>query len=229
MAIDLTVSETINGLAVADTLEGGGVGSDLGVVTNSGYAPRINKSQNTGRLDLFIRHNGVNEITDFQTFIQEYGTDSSFAYGGGSTAADDFTSLKNLGAASGASRNNIDGLSGGLWVDMNANVAEVNQFDYATNGYNTVDGSQGGDSSVRIYGDNNLDGLDVESGFEAIAKSMVIASNQSNGGDAGNGFIPNGPVAGTIGAAGNTTFDDNCHLKLRIYLTETFSTGGLHQ
>lgn len=229
MTVSLTVSETIDGLAVADTLEGGGTGSDLGTVTNSGYAPRINKVANTGRLDLFCRHDGTAEITDFGSFIQEYGTDTSFAYGGGNTPTDDFTNIKNLGNASGDSRNNANGLSGGLWIDMNANVAEVNQFDFTTNGYDSAGGSKGGDDTVRKYADNNIDGIDIESGFPMKDKAMVIAADQGNGGDSGNGFIPDGPVEGTIGATGNTTFGDNAHLKLRMYLTETFSTGGLHQ
>jgi hypothetical protein len=228
MTVALTVSETINGAAVADTLEGGGVGSDLGTVTNSGYAPRINKVDNTGRLDLFIRHDSANPITDFQSFIQQYGTDTGYAYGGGQTPVDDFTNIRNLGAASGGSRNNLDGLSGGLWIDMNANVAEVNQFDYFTNGLSST-GSQGGDDTVRIYGDNNLDGIDVESGFEVAAKAMVTASDQGNGGGAGNGFIPNTPTAGTLGIIGDTDLGDNAHVKLRMYLTQTFSQGGLHQ
>jgi len=228
MTVALTISETIDGAAVADSIEGGGVGSDLGTVTNSGYAPRINKTANTGRLDLFIRHDGVNEITDFQTFIQEYGTDTGFAYGGGQTPTDDLTNIKNLGAVSGDSRNNANGLSGGLWIDMNASVAEVNQFDYTSNGISSV-GSQGGDDTIRKYGDNNVDGLSIETAFILRSKAVVIATSQGNGGDAGNGFTPNGPVDGTIGATGNTTFGDNGHVKLRMYLTETFSTGGLHQ
>ena len=229
MTVALLISEDINGAVVADTLEGGGTGSDLGTVTNAGYAPRINKVANTGRLDLFIRHDGVNEITDFQTFFQEFGTDTAFAYGGGQTPTDDFTAIRNLGNVSGDSRNNIDGLSGGIWIDMNANVAEVNQFDYSANGFDSAGGSKGGNDTVRKYGDNNLDGIDVDSAFAMKALAMVTAVDQGNGGSAGNGFVPNGPVEGTIGPAGNVAFGDNAHAKLRVYLTQTFSTGGLHQ
>ena len=228
MTVALTISETINGAAVADSLGGGGTGSDLGVVTSSGYAPRINKIANTGRLDLFIRHDGTAEITDFRSFIQEFGTDTGFAYGGGQTPVDDLTAIKNLGAGSGDSRNNADGLSGGLWIDMNATVAEVNQFDYSTNGLSSV-GSQGGNDTVRKYGDNSLDGLSIETGFPMDSQALVNTTDQGNGGDAINGYVPNGPVEGTIGAVGNTTFGDRAHVKLRMYLPQTFSVGGSHQ
>ena len=229
MTVALTISEVINGAAFGDTLEGGGSGADLGTVTNAGYAPRINKVDNTGRLDLFIRHDGAAEITDFQTFFQQFATDTPFAYGGGQTPTDDFTNIRNLGNASGDSRNNIDGNSGGMWIDMNANVAEVNQFDFTTNGYDSVGGTKGGNDTVRKYGDNNVDGITVESAFPMKALAMVTATDQGNGGSSGNGFVPNGPVEGTIGIVGDTTFGDNAHAKIRMYLTQTFSTGGLHQ
>jgi len=225
----LTISETIDGAAVSDTLEGGGSGVDLGVVTNNSYAPRISKAANTGRLDLFIRHDGAAKIADLGFFMQEFGVGTGFTYGGADTAADDFTNMKSLGNASGDSKNNANGLSGGLWIDMNANVAELNQFDFVTNGFDSVGGSKGGDDTVRKFGDSVVDGTDINNVFPMSDKAAVIASDQGNGGSAGNGFIPNAPVEGEIGPSGDIALGDNGHVKLRVYLPTALNKGGLHQ
>lgn len=217
MAVLLTVSETLDGAAVTDALAGGGTGVDLGSVVNNQYAPITDKASNTGAMDLYIRHDaGIDPITEVGTFIQEYGVGTGFTYGGANTAADDYTSMKNLGNSSGGSKNNADGNSGGLWIDMNWDVSTVNQFDWTTNGI-----GQGGDDSVAIYGDNLTDGIDLASAFTMDAAAMVVDSTGETAASA--------PVDGTIGKALDTVYGTNAHCKLRAYLPDSHSTGGVHQ
>lgn len=237
MSVTLTVSETLDGAAVADALATPGpsnTGVDFGSVVNGSYAPVTVRANNTGRQDLFIRHNAVvDPITSVKTFIQQYGTGTGYGYAGADTAANDFNNkLKALGNASGGSKNNADGNSGGLWIDMNAALVDTtgsSQFDWDTNGYDSVGLTQGGDDTVRIYGDNLVDGISLASAFNMHSKAMVIDSNQSAGGDAVNGWTPTAPVTGQIGKNGDTAKGDNAHVKLRMYVRNDTVDGGIVQ
>lgn len=237
MAVTLTISETLDGAAVADALATPGpvnTGVDFGSVVNGAYAPLTNQTNNTGRKDLFIRHNAaVDPITAVKTYVQQYGTGTGYGYAGADTAANDFNNkIKALGNTSGGSKNNADGLSGGLWLDMNAiltDVAASTQFDFDTNGIDSVGGSNGGDDTVRIYGDNLVDGIDLASAFNMHTKAMVINTNQALGGDATNGWVPTAPVTGVIGKNNDTAKGDNAHTKLRIYVRDDTVDGGIVQ
>lgn len=236
MAVALTVSETLDGSAVADVLASPGpvnTGVDHGAVVNGSYAPITAKTDNTGRKDLFIRHDAaIDPITDVKTFIQEYGSGTGYGYGGANTAAGDYAVLKALGNTSGSSKNNADGNSGGLWIDMNAVLADTigsTQFDFAVNGIDSVGGTQGGDDTVRIYGDNLVDGVDIGSAFTMKAEAMVLDTDQGQGGDATNGYVPTAPQDGQIGIDGDTALGDNAHIKLRIYVRSDTTDGGIHQ
>lgn len=237
MSVSLTVSETLDGVAVADALATPGpvnLGVDFGSVVNGSYAPVTVQADNTGRQNLFIRHNAVDDpITAVKTFIQIYGTGTGFGYAGADSAANDFNNkLKALGNTSGGSKNNADGFSGGLWIDMNAILTDViasTQFDWDTNGYDSVGASQGGDDTVRIYGDNLVDGISLASAFSMHTKAMVIDSDQSLGGDATNGWVPTAPVTGVIGKNGDTAKGDNAHTKLRIFVPASAVDGGIVQ
>ena len=46
MAVLLTISETLSGSEVADSLSGGGTGVDLGQVVNGQYSPIVNPLTN---------------------------------------------------------------------------------------------------------------------------------------------------------------------------------------
>jgi len=48
MAVVLTISETVTGANVSDSLAGGSTGLDFGQVTNGQYAPLISQAANTG-------------------------------------------------------------------------------------------------------------------------------------------------------------------------------------
>jgi len=212
LAVLLTVSETLNGSAIADSLEGGGTGIDLGAVVNNQYAPFIDKTANTGAQTLYIRHNAVDfPITDVGFFIQQYGIGTGFTYGGADTAANDIATLISLGTASGSSKNNADGLSGGLWIDMDSDVSTTNQFDQA--GFPGV---------VKIFGDAGTAGIDIASAFTLQTAAMVYdnASVETQA---------SAPVTGQIGKASDSVLGDNAKIKLRIYLPNSFTDGGYVQ
>lgn len=241
MSVSLTVSETLDGSQVADVLASPGptnTGVDHGSVVNGSYAPITDKDDNTGRKDLFIRHDAtIDPITDVKTFMQEYGVGTGYGYGGANSAAGDYTTMKNLANSSGSSKNNADGNSGGLWIDMNATLQDVaasTQFDFASNGFYDWDGSSftgtsGGDDTVAIYGNGLTDGIDLSSGFPMRSSAMVIDSDQSAGGDATNGYVPTAPVEGQIGKDGDTALGDNAHIKLRTYVRSDTADGGILQ
>ena len=211
MTVALTISETLNGSAVSDSLAGGGTGVDLGAVTNNSYAPLINKTNNQGQQDLYVRHDAVNnQITEVGTFIQTYGVGTGFSYGGGDSAAGDFTTLSNFGNTSGSSKNNADGLSSGLWIDMDWDSNDTTRFDQLN--FPTV---------VKIYGDGGTDGIDLASAFVAREEGMVYDSAGETAASA--------PVSGEIGKSGDTVLGDNFHAKLRIYLPAAATTGGILQ
>lgn len=211
MAVLLTISESLSGAAVSDALAAGGTGIDLGSVQNNRYAPIVSKDDNTGHQDVYIRHDAVDDpITDVGTYIDSY-TVTGFTYGGANTAAADLTTMINLGTASGSSKNNADGLSGGLWIDMDWDASTTNQFDQANF-----------PSVVKIYGDNATDGLNVATAFLISAAAMVYDNASVE-------TAASSPVAGQIGVAGNTVLGDHAHVKLRIYLPDAFTQGGVHQ
>lgn len=211
MAVLLTVSETLDGSAVADALAGGGSGIDLGSVVNGSYAPVILKSANSGGQNIFVRHDAsIDPITDVKTFIQQYGVGTGFTYGGADTAANDYAAIKALGNGSGSSKNNADGLSGGFWHDADWDASTANQFDQASF-----------PSVVKIYGDNLVDGTDLTNAFLIPNTCQVY--------DAPGETAASAPVAGKIGKNNDTVLGDNAHFKVRIYLTQAYSQGGIYQ
>jgi len=228
----LTIAETIDGSALADGLAGGGTGVDLGSVVNGSYAPigGGGPGDNSGAQQIFIAHDAtIDPITDVKTFIQTFGAGTGFTYGGADSAANDIvTMLDTLGDNSGTSKNNANDLSAGLWVDMNSDVTQTNQFDFATNGV-----GQGGDNSVEIYGrsggSSGGQGSDLATGIVMAASAMVIDSDQAAGGDAANGYNGSAPVAGQIGVDGDGALGDNAHCRLRVQLLGSFTNGGIVQ
>ena len=211
MTVSLTISKTISGTAISDALAGGGTGLDLGSVVNNQYAPLIDKASNTGAQDLYIRHDAVvDPITDVGLFVQTFGTGTGFTYGGADTAANDQTRLLTDGQNSGSSKNNADGLSGGLWVDMDADATAANQFDQANF-----------PALVKIFGDNGTDGIDLTSAFTVVSAAMVY--------DAPGETLATTPVDGQIGISGDTVLGDHAHLKFRIYVPNASTDGGINQ
>lgn len=211
MTVLLVAAETLDGAAVSDALAGGGTGVDFGSVVNNQYAPIISKAANTGAQNLYIRNDSViDPTTDHKFFIQTYGVGTGFTYGGAATAAADFTTLKNLANASGSSKNNNDGLSGGVWMDMDWDASTTNQFDQAT--FPTL---------VKIFGDGLTDGISLASAFTLKADALVYAAPAETAASA--------PIDGKIGKNNDTALGDNAHLKFRIYIPNSFSDGGIVQ
>lgn len=211
-AVNVIISETLDGSQVSDPLQGSGTGVDMGQAGTGSWTPIIDKAANTGHLDLYVRHDGLMPIFGCATFIQPYGTGTAFTYGGNDSAVNDFATLKAMGLASGSSKNNADGNSEGIWVDMDWDATAGTRFDQA----NFPD-------LVKIYGDNNTDGISISSAFPVAAEAMVYDSGGTETG-------PSAPVDGKIGAqSAPTVFGDNAHLKLRAYLKSTFGQSGYIQ
>ena len=209
MSVSLTISKTLGGAAVSDSLAGGGTGVDLGSVVNGEYAPIILKSANTGWQSLYIKHNAtIDPITAVKTFISPY----SQTYGGATTAAGDYTTVKNKGNASGNSANNADGLSSGLRIEHDADLG-------GTLGASAFNGTR---AQVKIYGDNLTDGIDLASGFTMHQDAMIYNN-------AGSPVDATTPVAGSIGKTGDTVLGDTAFIKLRFYLETAAPDGGLVQ
>lgn len=213
MPVSVIASETLDGAQISDTLQGGGLGGDLGQVGTGSYSPLINKTLNRGHMDVYIRHDdAVNPIFSVVTFIQPMSTGTPYSYGGGDSAANDFAAMKAMGNVSGNSKNNSDGFSGGLWVDMDWDSGDSTRFDQANF-----------PAFVKIYGDNNTDAVDLNSGFEIVKEAMVYNL-------AGIETAPSAPVDGTIGSQTTpTVLGDNAHIKLRQYLRSDFGSNGYFQ
>lgn len=206
MSVSLTVSKTQGGSGVADTLAGGSSGLDLGSVVNGAYTPIINQTANTGAQDIYIRHNAVvDPITAVGTYIAQY----SGTYGGANSAAADFSTLSDQGAASGqATANNSTGVEEGLKVDQDWQVSTANQFNPAR-----------GDGHVYGLAGN---GVSLSTAFTMDADALSY-SNSGTETDA------SAPVAGKIGKSGDTVLGEQAHIKMRYYLNQSATNGGILQ
>lgn len=210
MTVSITASETRDGVELADALVGdpAAVGLDLGSVQNSSYAPKIDQSLNTGAQNLYFRHDAtIDPITNCGLYLQPYGTSLVWAYGGARSPALDIAALKNLGDASGTSKNNADGLSGGLWIDQKADATSVQQFDAAV-------------SKVNIF--KTAAGFSLATKIGLVKESMVYDN-------AGSEALATNPVDGVIGKSLDTVKGTNSKQKLRIQIPNTFAEGGYYQ
>lgn len=224
MPVALTISESIDGTQIADTLAtsgGGQTGMDLGSVTNDSFSPIVDKPTNDGAQDLYIHHDAVvDPITSVQFFISTF----TGSYAGADSAANDYASIMALGNASGDSKNNNDGLSGGVWIDQDWDVSTTNQFDYSTNGYDGTT-SAGGNDTVAKFGDNG----GTSNGYGSDLVNAIPLGTACQVYDAPGETVASAPVAGKIGKAADTVLGTNAHIKLRIYLPSAQAQGGIFQ
>lgn len=206
MSVSLTVSKTMGGSAVADTLAGGSSGLDLGSVTNGAYTPITLQSANTGAQDLFIRHNAVvDPITAVKTYIAQF----SGTYGGADTAANDFTTLAAQGAASAQlTANSAAGSESGLKVDMDWQVSTANQFTPAR-------------AQAKVYG--------LAGNGQALGNAYDMHVDALSRNNAGTEVDATTPVTGKIGKSGDAVLGDQAHLKMRYYLPTSALNGGILQ
>jgi hypothetical protein len=222
MSVLLTVSETWNGSAFADGLAGGGTGIDLDSCINGQYSPIVSQGANTGAQQIFIRHDGVDPITNVKTYLQQYGTGTGFTYGGAHTAALDFAKVLNMGntdtMGSGVA-NNSDGLGNGLHIEMDYDVSTANQFL----------GSRVG-TFVRIYGDGG--GAASGEGRNLATAITMKLDAMANAQNTGTLIAPTGAVNGTIGPDFATDsveaalYGDRANPKLRFYMRTDETEGG---
>jgi hypothetical protein len=212
MPVLLTVSETVTGAEVSDSLSGGSTGLDLGQVVNGDYSPITLKSANTGQQEVYIRHDAtIDPITNVKFYVATFtGT-----YGGANSAAADFSTLTGYGSSdTGATKNNADGNSRGLHIDMDWQVGAASQFDYSRDGV-----------QMRIFGKDYGAGLDGASQAQAFDMHVDSASywNGSTEIDATT------PVTNKIGKSTDTVLGNRCHFKKRFYLHTGATEGGILQ
>lgn len=210
MTVSITISETMGGVELADALVGDAlaVGLDMGSVQNNSYSPLVDKSLNTGAADLYAYHDAaIDPITACKWYIQAYNTTVPWTYGGARSPALDIVALKALGDASGTSKNNADGLSGGIWIDQKWNATSVQQFDAAV-------------SKVGIF--TTAAGFSLATAINLLKESMVYSLG-------GTETAATSPVDGVIGKALDTVKGTNSHAKTRIYIPSSFAEGGYYQ
>lgn len=220
MAVLLTVSETLGGSEVADSLAGGGTGVDLGQVVNGQYAPITDQTLNTGAQVLFLRHNAtIDPITNLKIYMDNYSR-TGFTYGGAVTSLSDYNTLKtegNSSAVTAAEKNNSTGLAGGIWMEQQYDVASSNQFDIAT--------ARGGDPAtkyVQIFG-KSAQGIDEATAYGVIKEACLYTDDNLTE------TAPDAPVDGKIGISTDSDLGNRAKLRFRIYLREAFADGGIFQ
>lgn len=210
MAVNLTISKTVSGSQVNDSLAGGSSGLDLGSVVNGKYCPIISQPANTGWQTLYLSHDAtINEIDAVKTFISQF----SGTYGGADSAANDFATLKAKGNADNeVTANNSDGLSSGLRIEHDADIP-------GSLGASAFLPSRG---QVKIYGNNLTDGIDLASAFTVHADAMTYWNGSTE-------VDATTPVAGKIGKSSDTVLGNRARLKLRFYLEQAAPDGGILQ
>lgn len=213
MTVSLIVSESVTGAEVSDVLAGGSTGLDLGQVTNGAYSPITLQSANTGAQDIFIRHDAVTDpITNVKFYVATY----TGIYGGANSAAADITTLLALGLANtGADKNNADGLSRGLHIDMDWQVSTANQFDP----------TREASGQKRIFGKDagaGINGSSLALGFTMHADAASYWNGSSE-------VDATTPVAGSIGKSTDTVLGNRGHFKGRFYLNSAAVDGGILQ
>jgi len=181
------------------------VGADFGACLNGSYTPVTDKASNTGEKDVYIRHNDSSKITGVKTFISPIPTLSTYTYLGENSGLTDYNIIKALGDASGSSKNNLDNLSGGLWIDMDRDSDAITRFDQAN--YPDL---------VKIYGDDD-NGITIGTAYIIAKEAMAQGGTEINASN---------PVDGEIGADGDTTLGEAAHIKLRFYLQLGYSGSG---
>lgn len=113
MTVAITWSSTEGGSSIAESLTGGGTGVDHGSAA---------ASSNTTERELWIRHDGDNQITNAGFYLDEF----SGAYGGAASPANDLTELLAWGDLT-------DSSWGGVMIHLNGGTAGTGDWpDYTT-------------------------------------------------------------------------------------------------
>ena len=143
MVVTATFSRVSSGQDIADVLKGTDTGINHGNAANG---------KETYQEDIYIRHDGINEITDCKFYCQQFtGT-----YEGGQTAALDFDELKAWGDADAAKSYLIDVNHDGIYEynlrtgQMDEEVNAVALDDASAGGINTDDIGVGGEAHIKL-------------------------------------------------------------------------------
>lgn len=141
MAVTVTFSRVSSGQAIADVLQGSNSGINHGNVANG---------KETYPEDIYIRHDGLNEITDCKFYCSQF----SGTYEGGQSALLDFDELKAWGDAD---------ASKGLLIDVDHDGVyeynlRTNQMDSLANSVALDDASAGGSNpdDIGVGGEGHI-------------------------------------------------------------------------
>ena len=212
MAVALTISRALNQTPVGDSLQGGGTGLSFGAVANGSYTPLVDQVANTGADVLYYSHDAVvDPIFNVKFYIASF-TLTGLTYGGQKTPAQDLTDLINAGNASGSSKNNADGNSGGLWCDMGWQTNVAVQFD----------ASRSVGAPVYIFGDNGVDGTDPSTAFVLHPDACFYTAGVTK-------VAALTPEAGKIGKSNDTIRGNRAEIRWRWYLSQSYPDGGYAQ
>lgn len=200
---------------IADGLAGGDSGADLGQASNGSYSPLSGaQADNGGSKDLYFAHDAtVDPITNVGFYLSQFtGT-----YGGpatGSPSADLNTLLQQGIDDAGGTKNNTDGLSSGLHVDMSYNVATSTQFAPAR--------ESGGQK--RIFGKSYSGAqVGVQANPIALHPDAMFYWNGTTKAD------PSAAESGKIGKSDDTVLGNRAQIRLRYFLPTSASIGGILQ
>ena len=143
MVVNVTFSRVSSGQAIADVLQGANSGINHGNVANG---------KETYPEDIYIRHDGLNEITDCKFYFQEF----TGVYDGGQSAALDFDELIAWGDADASKGFLIDVDHDGVYeynlrtgqMDEVANAVALD--DSSAGGTNPDDIGVGGEGHIKL-------------------------------------------------------------------------------
>ena len=143
MAVNVTFSRISGGDAIADHLEGGESGINHG---------NISSGQSSLQKDIYIRHDGINEITDCKFYCSAF----SGSYGGGASASEDFSEMALWGDSDASKGLLIDVDHDGIFEynlktgQMDSALNAVSLDDTGAGGTNSDDIGSGGEGNIKL-------------------------------------------------------------------------------
>jgi hypothetical protein len=172
----------------------------------------IDQTLNTGVQDIYIRHDAaIDPIENVSFYLGQF----SGTYGGATNATSDLSTILAYGLAdSGSSKNNADGNSRGLHIDMDWQVSTTNQFLY----------SRESTGQRRIFGktSSGKNGSNLALSFPMHEDACSFWNGSAE-------VDASAPEAGKIGKSTDAVLGNRGHFKKRFYLHTAATDGGIAQ
>ena len=158
MSVSITFSRSSGwgATAIADSLAGGSTGLDLGSVTNG---------SSTTEEDIYIYHDGTNEITDVSFYLNAY----SGTYGGGADAGSDLSEIIGWGDSGADQGFRLDNDHDGVYEYY----AKTGVMDSSANAVSLDDSSAGG---------TNSDDIGANPHYAHIKTKVTVPSSEDTAG-----------------------------------------------